>query len=236
MTSRRRVTSTGSSRSSGTPARELVDADGATFVLRDERQCFYVDEDAIQPLWRGQRFPLDACISGWSMLHSEQVVVTDSVLVDLADLIGSRGAIIVVADLPHVRGSAPLLERVVQNLVVNAISYGDPAAPRVRIEGGVRGTEVTSGSVTTAAGSPRTSARRSSTCSRARQTPTHSRRGPASDWPSPDAWWRATAGRSPSPTPRAAERASRGAARPGDLTGVRPRPETSMGSLSGWCR
>lgn len=294
-------------------ARELVDADGATFVLRDEGQCFYVDEDAIQPLWRGQRFPLDACISGWSMLHSEQVVipdiylderiphdayrptfvkslvmtpirtaqpvgsigtywadervatpaerelllaladstsvamesirvlgelegrvaertrelqasnrdlaafahvaahdlkaplatisgyaelisdmdadamssegtnalgtvrrqaarmaslidavlsystatttplsvstislrdVTDSVLIDLADLIGSRGALIEVADLPLVRGSAPLLERVVQNLVVNAISYGDPAAPRVRIEGGVRGTEV----------------------------------------------------------------------------------------------
>jgi hypothetical protein len=53
-------------------ARELVDADGATFVLRDEGQCYYVDEDAIQPLWRGQRFPLDACISGWAMLHSEQ--------------------------------------------------------------------------------------------------------------------------------------------------------------------
>ncbi|MDP3969441.1 MAG: ATP-binding protein [Nocardioides sp.] len=294
-------------------ARELVDADGATFVLRDEGQCFYVDEDAIHPLWRGQRFPLDACISGWSMLHSEQVVipdiylddriphdayrltfvkslvmtpirtaepvgsigtywagervatpadcelllaladstsvamesirildelerrvaerthalqasnhdlaafahvaahdltaplatisgyaelisdmdaasmssegtnalgkvrrqaarmaglidavlsystaataplsvstislrdVTDSVLCDLADLIASRGASVEVADLPLVRGSAPLLERVVQNLVVNAISYGDPVAPRVRIEGGVRGAEV----------------------------------------------------------------------------------------------
>lgn len=294
-------------------ARELVDADGATFVLRDEGQCFYVDEDAIEPMWRGQRFPLDACISGWSMLHSEQVVipdiylddriphvayrptfvkslvmtpirtaepvgsigtywaderiatpadcelllaladstsvamesirvldelegrvaertrelqasnrdlaafahvaahdltaplatisgyvelvfdmdaasmssegvnalgkvrrqaarmaglidavltystaaitplsvstislrdVTDSVLSDLADLIASRGATVEVADLPVVRGSAPLLERVMQNLVVNAIGYGDPIAPRVRIEGGVRGAEV----------------------------------------------------------------------------------------------
>ena len=28
-------------------ARELVEADGATFLLRDEGQCFYVDEDAI---------------------------------------------------------------------------------------------------------------------------------------------------------------------------------------------
>jgi len=68
--------------------------------------------------------------------------VTDSVLSDLDDLIASRGASVEVADLPHVRGSAPLLERVVQNLVVNAINYGDPVEPRVRIEGGVRGGEV----------------------------------------------------------------------------------------------
>ena len=40
-------------------ARELVDADGATFVLRDGDQCFYVEEDAIEPLWRGQRFPVE---------------------------------------------------------------------------------------------------------------------------------------------------------------------------------
>ncbi|WP_341926677.1 ATP-binding protein [Nocardioides psychrotolerans] len=63
-------------------ARELVDADGATFVLRDAGQCFYVDEDAIQPLWRGQRFPLQACISGWAMLNGEQVVIPDIYLDD----------------------------------------------------------------------------------------------------------------------------------------------------------
>lgn len=294
-------------------ARELVDADGATFVLRDDAECFYVDEDAIEPLWRGQRFPLEACISGWSMLHGAQVVIpdiyvddriphvayrptfvkslvmtpirtaepvgsigtywaeervatsaerellmaladstsvamesirvldelegrvvertreleasnrdlasfahvaahdlktplatisayaeliseidggsmssegagalgtvrrqvarmdglidavlsystatttplalsmidlrdiTDSVVGDVADFIASRGASVEVGDLPRVRGSEQLLERVVQNLVVNAISYGDPVAPRVRIEGGVQGAEV----------------------------------------------------------------------------------------------
>lgn len=58
-------------------ARELVDADGATFVLRDNGQCFYVAEDAIEPLWRGQRFPLEACISGWSMMNQQQVVIAD---------------------------------------------------------------------------------------------------------------------------------------------------------------
>jgi hypothetical protein len=31
-------------------ARELVGADGATFVLRDNEQCFYRDENAICPL------------------------------------------------------------------------------------------------------------------------------------------------------------------------------------------
>lgn len=63
-------------------ARELVDADGATFVLRDEGQCFYVDEDAIEPLWRGQRFPLEACISGWAMIHGEAVMIPDIYLDD----------------------------------------------------------------------------------------------------------------------------------------------------------
>ncbi|RNL81386.1 sensor histidine kinase [Nocardioides marmorisolisilvae] len=58
-------------------ARELVNADGATFVLRDREQCYYVDEDAIEPLWRGMRFPLEACISGWAMLNKEQVVIPD---------------------------------------------------------------------------------------------------------------------------------------------------------------
>ncbi len=58
-------------------ARELTGADGATFVLRDNGRCFYADEDAIAPLWKGQRFPLEACISGWSMLHREPVAIPD---------------------------------------------------------------------------------------------------------------------------------------------------------------
>lgn len=58
-------------------ARELVGADGATFVLRDGGQCFYKDEDAISPLWKGQRFPLEACISGWAMLNRQAAVIED---------------------------------------------------------------------------------------------------------------------------------------------------------------
>ena len=60
-----------------TAARRLVHADGATFVLRDGDLCHYADEDAISPLWKGQRFPLSACISGWSMLHREAVAIPD---------------------------------------------------------------------------------------------------------------------------------------------------------------
>lgn len=58
-------------------ARALTGADGATFVLREDKHCFYVDEDAISPLWKGHRFPLDTCISGWTMLHRATATVED---------------------------------------------------------------------------------------------------------------------------------------------------------------
>jgi len=60
-----------------TAARQLTGADGATFVLRDGDKCFYADEDAIAPLWKGMRFPLSACISGWSMLNRRPAVIQD---------------------------------------------------------------------------------------------------------------------------------------------------------------
>jgi len=58
-------------------ARELTGADGATFVLRDGDKCFYADEDAIAPLWKGMRFPMSACISGWAMLNARAAIVED---------------------------------------------------------------------------------------------------------------------------------------------------------------
>lgn len=60
-----------------TTARELTGADGVTFVLRDGHSCHYADEDAIAPLWKGKRFPLDACISGWVMRRGEPVAIAD---------------------------------------------------------------------------------------------------------------------------------------------------------------
>jgi signal transduction histidine kinase/DNA-binding NarL/FixJ family response regulator len=58
-------------------ARELNGADGASFVLREGDQCFYADEDAIGPLWKGQRFPMNICVSGWAMLNKQPAVVED---------------------------------------------------------------------------------------------------------------------------------------------------------------
>ncbi len=58
-----------------TAARRLCEADGAAFVLRDQDQCFYVDEDAISPLWKGQRFPIVNCISGWAMLNRQSTSI-----------------------------------------------------------------------------------------------------------------------------------------------------------------
>lgn len=60
-----------------TTARELVGCDGVTFVLRDGDQCHYADEDAISPLWKGSRFPQEACISGWVMRNRTSAVIPD---------------------------------------------------------------------------------------------------------------------------------------------------------------
>jgi len=60
-----------------TAARNLTGADGATFVLRDNDMCYYAEEDAISPLWKGQRFPMSACISGWTMMNKQPAIVPD---------------------------------------------------------------------------------------------------------------------------------------------------------------
>lgn len=58
-------------------ARELTGADGATFVLKDGDQCYYAEENAIAPLWKGKRFPMSACISGWAMINGKSAVIED---------------------------------------------------------------------------------------------------------------------------------------------------------------
>lgn len=58
-------------------ARELTGCDGATFVLRENGQCYYAEEHSISPLWKGQRFPLEACVSGWCMQNGTAAIIPD---------------------------------------------------------------------------------------------------------------------------------------------------------------
>jgi signal transduction histidine kinase/CheY-like chemotaxis protein len=58
-------------------ARRLTGADGATFVLREEGKCYYADEDAIEPLWKGARFEEKVCIGGWVMREKRSVAIAD---------------------------------------------------------------------------------------------------------------------------------------------------------------
>lgn len=58
-------------------ARAISGADGVSFVLRDGDDCHYLDEDAIGPLWKGRRFPLETCVSGWAMLNGTVAVIPD---------------------------------------------------------------------------------------------------------------------------------------------------------------
>jgi hypothetical protein len=58
-------------------ARTVCGSDGICLVLRDGELCHYVEEDAIAPLWKEHKFPLTACISGWSMLNAQTAVIED---------------------------------------------------------------------------------------------------------------------------------------------------------------
>src|ERR1700760_479271 len=58
-------------------ARRISGADGVSFVLRDGERCWYLDEEAVGPLWKGQRFPITACISGWAMINRQTAVIPD---------------------------------------------------------------------------------------------------------------------------------------------------------------
>lgn len=58
-------------------AREILAADGVTFVLREQDSCVFTDEEGIAPLWKGQRLPASACLAGWAMTHREPVVIED---------------------------------------------------------------------------------------------------------------------------------------------------------------
>jgi L-methionine (R)-S-oxide reductase len=57
--------------------RTIIGSDGVAVILREGERCHYVAEDAVEPLWLGQRYPLTACVSGWAMLNDQTAVVPD---------------------------------------------------------------------------------------------------------------------------------------------------------------
>lgn len=58
-------------------ARRLIGCDGIALIIRDGDLCHYVEEDAVGPLWKGRKFAMADCISGWAMLHRQTAVIAD---------------------------------------------------------------------------------------------------------------------------------------------------------------
>jgi signal transduction histidine kinase len=56
-------------------ARALTGADGAAFILKEGEECYYADENAVSPLWKGRRFPISESISGWAILNRGPVII-----------------------------------------------------------------------------------------------------------------------------------------------------------------
>lgn len=58
-------------------ARSILRCDGVTVIVRDGEEVEYVGEDAIAPLWSGQRFAIRSCVSGLAMLERRMIVIPD---------------------------------------------------------------------------------------------------------------------------------------------------------------
>ena len=89
-------------------ARQLSGADGITFVLRDENQVHYADEEAISPLWKGRRFPIQDCISGWVMLHRVPALIEDIYADDRVPLDVYRSTFVKSLAMVPIRRADPL--------------------------------------------------------------------------------------------------------------------------------
>jgi hypothetical protein len=57
--------------------RAIANSEGATVIRREGDLVAYIAEDAINPLWTGKRFAIEACISGIAILESQPVLIPD---------------------------------------------------------------------------------------------------------------------------------------------------------------
>lgn len=60
-----------------TASKRLLHCDACSIIMRAGDDCHYIDEDSEQPLWKGMKFPLDHCITGWAIKHGSTVVIPD---------------------------------------------------------------------------------------------------------------------------------------------------------------
>lgn len=89
-------------------SRKIAGSDGATFVLRDVDKCYYFDEDAIAPLWKGKRFPMSACISGWVMMNAQPALIEDIYVDERIPHDAYRPTFVQSLAMLPVRSSAPI--------------------------------------------------------------------------------------------------------------------------------
>lgn len=59
----------------GQAVQKGLHSDAGVFVLREGDQVHYVEVSGRDPLWKGRRFPLSRCISGWVILNRAPVAI-----------------------------------------------------------------------------------------------------------------------------------------------------------------
>lgn len=52
-------------------------AEGVAVIIESQGRCCYVAEDAVAPLWQGQSFLSEQCVSGWSMRNRQTAAIRD---------------------------------------------------------------------------------------------------------------------------------------------------------------
>jgi GAF domain-containing protein len=58
-------------------ARPILRSDGVAVAMRERDHVRYIGEDAVAPLWTGQRFSIGSCIAGMAMTQRRTIVIPD---------------------------------------------------------------------------------------------------------------------------------------------------------------
>ncbi|ODP37830.1 GAF domain-containing protein [Sphingomonas turrisvirgatae] len=129
-------------------ARVIAASDGVTVVRREGDEVAYVAEDAISPLWTGQRFPMARCISGLAIMAGKPILIPDirndsrvPMNAYLATFVQSMAmfpigrAAAIGAYWKHAGPIDPVTVELMPELAAAAREIFDPSAPEVRAAG-----------------------------------------------------------------------------------------------------